>query len=111
MTTCGVKRVGIEHGYDQKNPNMIKRGILAPILGGKNTNKIREAWACTKGGEAKKKYKGAQLEGEGNKELEQMHRQTNSITYKTTRKMMELICIHVKILRFPTTRRPHDHNM
>jgi hypothetical protein len=43
MTTCGVKRVGIEHGYDQKNPNMIKRGILAPILGGKNTNKIREA--------------------------------------------------------------------
>jgi hypothetical protein len=27
----------------KKNPNMIKRGILAPILGGKNTNKIREA--------------------------------------------------------------------
>jgi hypothetical protein len=56
-------------------------------------------------------YKGAQLEGENNKELEQMHRQANSITYKTTRKMMESICIHVKIIRFPTTRVPHDHNM
>jgi hypothetical protein len=25
-----------------KNPNMIKRGTLALIIGGKNTNKIRE---------------------------------------------------------------------
>jgi hypothetical protein len=27
----------------KKNPNMIKRGTLAPIIGGKNTNKIKEA--------------------------------------------------------------------
>jgi hypothetical protein len=27
----------------KKNPNMIKRGTLALILGGKSTNKIRKA--------------------------------------------------------------------
>jgi len=54
-----------------------------------------------KGNQAKVQgYKGAQLESEGNKELEQMHMQANSITYKTTRKMMEPICIHVKYLGF-----------
>jgi hypothetical protein len=65
-----------------------------------------------KGNQAKVQgYKGAQLEREGNKELEQMHRQAKSITYKTTRKMMEPIFIHVKIFRFLTTCLPHDHNM